>query len=485
MKFIFILLNVLFLIFIRPLQAIEVTNLSYTIQYPSISEKKEPKLIVTVKFETNNSEFEFFLPNTWAGILDYNKNICHIKALSTHTQIFDTSKSYIKKIVNKKKTPIIIEYTVSGKNSMPRHAYANRIHDDFFSFFGYGVFGYPEIDTFKNRPISIFWKIEEGKNIINSFSKNNLSQHLNISIQQLKHATYYGGDFVLSDIMIANNHIFLVSKNVSLRTNRHLEKYIKKIVSAQRNFWNDHNYHFYLISACHDDSLDSFYIGTKVENAIVLFFNENSFRFLKNLMFLVAHEHWHTWLGSGKLRQSYSNSMLDLWIHEGFSDYYAGITLLKSGLIPLQEYIDYYNEKLKDYFNSPYHKLTNAFIANQGYSNPEMLHIFYTRGHIAAHEIDFALKAQSNPVFNLDNIILNLYSRAQKEKNGFLTLSSVVFLNELKKYHVYVNEDKFYPSKDALGPCVYLELENENIPQYKLNKKIHQINPKQCLDYFN
>lgn len=448
-------------------QAIKFDGLVYTIQHGNADPRKQQKLTVTVSFTTKNQDFQFFLPSTWAGMIEYYDDILDLKALSNQTTIFDGPLPHIKKISHKANTPVIIQYSVSTKKNKDFHAYANRIESSFFHFFGYGVFGHPEMNQTEDVPITLHWKVGKDKKIINSFGKNSLIQNLKVSMQDLKHASYCGGDFGIYPILVKNKTVFLVSHKVSQKTIGQLKKSIKKIVGAHRKFWNDFNYPFYIVSAHHHDELYEYYIGTHVKNAIVLFFNEKSSHFFENLTYLIAHEHWHTWLGSGKLRQP-ERAMEDLWIYEGFTDYYAGITALRSGLVTLPQYIRYYNDKIEKY----YHECMS-----------NMTPMLYGKGHIMAQEVNLRLKKTGS--FNtIDSILLDLYRLAEKSSLGYFNLTSEVWGLEMQKNQINLNEQNLAPSEGALGPCVSLTVNENHIPQYSLNEKQFRSHPQKCLAYF-
>jgi predicted metalloprotease with PDZ domain len=449
-------------------------NIKYTIQH--ISAAKKPILKVTATFNLPTQNSKIYFPNTWISNINYFKDIKDIKILSKGTSIFDTEDPYVKLLKHSSPAPIIIEYTILPHDmNADQHPYYNIIEDNFFHFFGYGVFCYPDIQTDKNIPITIKWKTNEKHNLINSFGQNTREQELNVSIDRLNRSSYWGGLYGLKKVKIHNTEFHIVYTKSTEALSHTIANLAKKIFNYQREFWKDYDYPFYFIGLIKDYNLQSMYSGTSVENAIILYIDNTSPISMDQMAIFIAHENWHNWLGGAKLKQP-DHYESTLWLHEGFTDYYAGITALRSGAITLEQYIKYYNDTLQEHFLSSYNEVSNEDIETNFHNSYQISKVPYTRGHILAQELNYRLKKDSNNKVSLDSVMLGFYKDYQKSKDYTLDLDSFLkgiskYINLNKEYLLgYIRDGKLlYPSNDSLGNCFKISTEQVTKQEYPID----------------
>lgn len=241
---------------------------------------------------------------------------------------------------------------------------------------------------------------------------------------------------------------------------------IKKIIPYQREFFNDYNFSFYtvlLMSLPSEDKTNSTNwqsAGTCFHNAVDLFCTENTP--LKSLKKLCAHEFFHAWNGN---KINSSSDEHNYWFSEGFTEYYALVTALRSGLFSFSEFITSCNEICAAYYISRVINASNAKIAKEFWYTEDMNRLPYNRGFMYALQLNFLIKQQSQNRCSLDNLIKDLYDHCQKNREKF----SVRLFNQLATKYIpqgillqlekYIEKGEtisFIP--ELLGPDVHFRI---------------------------
>jgi predicted metalloprotease with PDZ domain len=122
------------------------------------------------------------------------------------------------------------------------------------------------------------------------------------------------------------------------------------ILRQERTFWGDIKNPYYVISLIPSQDASGSYAGTAMENSFaMLMAPDSSLDF--GMKFVLAHEMFHAW-NPAKLGEV-DGSNPPYWFTEGFTDYYARLSLLRSGSITIDEYVNAINETYRSYMTSP------------------------------------------------------------------------------------------------------------------------------------
>jgi len=118
----------------------------------------------------------------------------------------------------------------------------------------------------------------------------------------------------------------------------------------------------------------------------------------------IAHEHSHTWIPGriGTLRDL-AQEPLDYWFSEGFTDFYASRTLLKSGVWSLEDFTGDLNDRLLAYDVSPSRNASNSEIAAKFWTDDDIAQLPYRRGMLLAFVWDKRLRDAGKA--NLDAVM--------------------------------------------------------------------------------
>lgn len=473
-------------------------DISYTIEpYYDINILR---FIVVMEFKGDKSgETKILLPNEFGG--QYNlEGIKYLKALSENTNIFDTEKSDQKIVRYPPETLVKIYYQVEEIRDddieLGNH-YMVVLNRRYFHFPGETFFIVPVWERNNEYRIRISWNhMPSTWNLANSFGINEKIQSIKTSIGKFRYSIFTGGDFRLMKKSIGNNSVYLSIRGIWKFSDDRFLELTKEILRVERDFWNDHNFPFFLISVLPiDGSGDQG--GTGRTNAYSLFLSDDR-EIDYRLKRIIAHESFHTWLGE-KMKFAEPEQLV-FWFKEGFCDYYTRLLLLRAKLITLDEYVIEYNKILYAYYTSSARYERNERVINEFWTNQKIMTLPYMRGDIIAHNLNTIIIKNSGGTKSLDDLMRDIYKRTQTESliisNGSLSALIRFYAGDqaLSDIMKTLNSGavlKTHP--DAIGPCFKMEVDSFRkfwligeifeIPYY-LPKSEDLESDKKCLEWF-
>jgi predicted metalloprotease with PDZ domain len=127
---------------------------------------------------------------------------------------------------------------------------------------------------------------------------------------------------------------------------------------------------------------------------------------------LIAHEHFHLWNGEvasvdGSIPEGEAK-----WFSEGFTDYYADLTLLRAGVLDDAGLIDRVNGRIRDYLANP-HALTatSAVLGERYWDSQEYNRLPYIKGALVGFLMDLRIRHQSGGAKSLDDFTRAVFAR--------------------------------------------------------------------------
>lgn len=121
---------------------------------------------------------------------------------------------------------------------------------------------------------------------------------------------------------------------------------------------------------------------------------------------LVAHEHFHLWNG----RYTTDDPKLPegelKWFSEGFTSYYAALTLLRAGLAPPEAFVATLNAEIDRYYANPVAmKATAAEMGRHYWGDDRYEKLAYTKGLLLAWLIDMKVREATKQARSLDDFM--------------------------------------------------------------------------------
>ena len=136
---------------------------------------------------------------------------------------------------------------------------------------------------------------------------------------------------------------------------------------------------------------------------------------------LIAHEHFHLWNGEvAHAADSVPEGELK-WFSEGFTDYYADLTLLRAGVLDEAALIGRINDRVRDYLANP-HALTatSAILGERYWESQDYNKLPYIKGALVALLMDLRIRHQSRGARTLDNFTRAVFARRGAYRNADL-----------------------------------------------------------------
>lgn len=458
------------------------------------------RLIIVLEFTGDKSgETKIILPSEYGGQNNID-GIKFLKTLSPQTTIEDTDRPEVKKIKHPANARLKIYYQVEdirdddielGNHYMPV------IQKQYFHFLGETVFVIPQWDYNREYNFKITWDhFPSNWNLANSFGVNEKVQEVKLPLWKFRFSVHTGGDFKIVKKKINDKPLYFAVRG---KWQFNLEQFCdiaSNIIYEERRFWNDFDFPYFLITVLPMDGGND-QGGTGRVNSFALFLSDD-----RNIDFrlkrLIAHEMFHSWIGE-KIIFSQPEELC-YWFKEGFTDYYARLTLLRSGIIALDEYVEDYNRVLKQYFTSSARTEKNEVLINDFWKNNDIMKLPYQRGDIIAHNLNAAIVKNSNSQKSLDDFMLDIYKRSREEKlevsNGSLSALIRHYAGEstLSEIMSVLNSAAVMKTApEALGPCYSMNIDTYNrfwllgetysVPNYFPINKDSRNNPG-CMDWF-
>ena len=463
-------------------------------------EVNKVRFIVTMEFLGDRSgETRILLPNEFAG--QYNLDgIKSLKTLSDNTTINNTDKPDIKIVRHPPESIIKLYYQVEEIRDddvdLGNH-FMVILNKSYFHFLGETFFILPMWDWYSNIKISLSWNhMPFTWTLANSFGINEKVQNITATLAQFSGSIFTGGDFRISKKQVGSNPVYLAIRGKWNFSDNQFLELVKNILSIERNFWNDHNFPYHIISVIPIDGRGE-QGGTGRTNAYALYLSTDR-KIDYRLKRILAHESFHTWLGD-KIKFSEPEALV-YWFKEGFCDYYTRLLLLRANLITLDEYVNEYNNILYAYHTSSVRSEKNERIASEFWTNKNIMKLPYMRGDIIAHNLNAIIYKNSGGSKSLDDFMRDIFQRSITESlvisNGSLSALIRFYAGDkaLSDIMKCVNSGTILMSRpDALGPCFDMEVESFRklwligelfeIPIYKLKPEINP-NNKKCLEWF-
>ena len=180
----------------------------------------------------------------------------------------------------------------------------------------------------------------------------------------------------------------------------HIADVLGRIVGAQRQFWGNDVDGPFLVTLFELSGTGSSG-GTGRSDAFALYGTPDTAE--ASFVRTIAHEHMHSWIPYRIGALPEQDEALEYWLSEGFTDFYAERTLLRSGIWSLDDFVGDLNDKLLEYASSPVREAPNARIANEFWTSNAVSQLPYERGMLFAYLLDDRIRKAGKG--NLDGVM--------------------------------------------------------------------------------
>ncbi len=460
----------------------EVQALRYEIEPALDSPKPSFRIDLTFKGDTSGTT-NLILPNRWGGQSNLHNTVRDLQVISPQVTISNTTQPHIKSIAHKPEQSLQIRYyVVQDYEGNPRNQnrYRPLVQNEYFHWIGHGVWVYPSWTEDDPVSVSLEWNnLPKQWTIANSFGAREAQQCFTSTIGALKHAIFTGGDFNISTGAVEGKPIHTLHRGVWNFSASDFGNMVHRIIEVERAFWKDFDVPYYLVTLIPIDALpgNTSIGGTGLTNSFALFATRNIN--IDDLKALIAHEYFHNW-NAQKLGRIKEPEQQLYWFSEGFTDYYAYLLLLRSGLLTLEEYLQKFNSLIYEYYFLPVRNETNQRVIKDFWTNSDVQKLPYRRGLLLAANWNALIRKATNNKHSLDDVMLELLQASQKGKRE---LSAVVINDHLRRYVGrdllpemlrYIDQGELIvPDRGAFGP--HLSLKIEEFAQFELGLDLEML----------
>ncbi len=314
------------------------------------------------------------------------------------------------------------------------------------------------------------WKVASSFSVERDFTATETSDHF-------RHAVFLAGDLhlVRRDIGPTKSPLWIAIAGSADSawgfTDDAFADTAASIVQAQRGFFADYDWPYFLISMIpvgkyHPGSYSRG--GTGLTQSFALFLSPKSELGSEEdgagVRWLLSHELFHLW--NGNRYELTEPEALGYWFSEGFTDFYARRLLFRSKLAGAAPFVANLNDQVLRYTLSPVRKEPATRIAADFWKDRAVEKLPYQRGDVVALVVDAEIRKVSKGGKSLDDLMKELLA-VRKEPTPevtpetFLALigryTSAPFADRIRK--VVVDGAPLDVDPKLLEPCLHGHVE--------------------------
>ena len=374
-------------------------------------------LDVKIEVPANTLEKTSFTLSDWGGQANYAENVYRVAARDNRGNVLKPEKTGARTwVVDNRKKAFEISYTVvSQKDSFMGNSTRSHFHPTIFKdyafLWGSTFLFLPDDREISAMPVRL-------RIIPNEYARfyTNLAERTD-SFADLSELFVAAGDYRVAEKTIGERRVkFLFQGNNWKFTDEEFSGAVSRIIEAQTKYMG--------FSPSKDDLLITLNEGTPnskggtvVKNVISVYPNpQDGLQDFETLR-LIAHEHFHFWNGSlwhdgGDKKEGYYK-----WMSEGFTEYYAGLTLYRENLITEKQFVGWLNNLLFEYQMNPQAQTATAEILSEKYwESNDYNRLPYVKGALIALLTDLRIRQKTSGKKQVDDLMRLLMSKTDLKK---------------------------------------------------------------------
>ena len=141
---------------------------------------------------------------------------------------------------------------------------------------------------------------------------------------------------------------------------------------------------------------------------------------------VTAHEIFHAWnvkrlrpADMVPYRYDQPEPTVWLWVSEGITDYYADLTIVRGGIIGVDQFLRVTAGKIGSVADNPPTALEDASLSTWIHPTDGSQYIYYQKGSLAGFLLDIMIRDASDNQRSLDDVMRELYRSTYKAGRGF------------------------------------------------------------------
>ena len=190
-----------------------------------------------------------------------------------------------------------------------------------------------------------------GWRFVNSFGIDRRKQEFYTTLGDLRKAVFAGGDFRVAR---SKKGLFLVTREAWKFSDLETTDLLDRIAAAQTGIWRDRGLSGHRVYLLATDQSAGHWEGEARTQSMVMQMSRDTAT-PADVALGISHELFHTW-NARRLNRTEDERLY--WFTEGVTDYYATVTLWRSGIWKFAQVLDAFNTVARQYFGSPVRNYT-------------------------------------------------------------------------------------------------------------------------------
>ncbi|UYB51132.1 peptidase M61 [Xanthomonas sp. AM6] len=197
--------------------------------------------------------------------------------------------------------------------------------------------------------------------------------------------------------------------------------------------------------------------GMGMYNSFVVTYDDDRGNDPEQLELTLAHEMFHTF--QPRMSAQYDGETLaDAWFNEGMAVFYQARLPFRYGMIDADAFLKDLNYTAARYYTNLLGNAPNSDVAAKFWQDTRIRTLPYDRGFLYFVTVDDALRKASNDRKSLDDLMLAMLQRQQRNKQLGIADWEAVLRDSLgedaiKQLHAMLDGAAPLPASDAFGPC--------------------------------
>jgi predicted metalloprotease with PDZ domain len=407
---------------------------------------------------------ELALPRDWFGTPRMYESVSAIKALGSAT-LEATDEPWRRILTYDSTDRAGVRYVLSWDPAKSKGlAFSPSVDSEHFHFLG-SQWMVRHSDGEQSYPISIqFIGLPDDWSVISSFGFGSGPHQITSSYDDLTQTFIAGGRYRTDQFEVRGKPVAIAVYGDFDLPDAEIFDAVRRVVTLERERMQDFDQPFYAVCLTERPRIRA---GTSFLNAFVCLMTSDATR--EQLMLLLAHEMFHFWFPNAGEVVGTDRSQSSLryeWLHEGFTEYFARLILVESGLVSEDWLVEQFNDDLENLRINPSRDITYQELRRREdegeFTNIEKK-LSYYRGAILALNWDTRIQRMSNGSTTLFDVIREIVEKAAQsggrmtegEFNALMARHGVDAARALQR-HV-INGKPIRPDPEAFAPRYRLE----------------------------
>ncbi len=374
-------------------------------------------LDVKIEIPANNLDKTSFTLSDWGGQTNYAENIYRVAARDKNGNALKPEKTDARTwVVNNQKKAFEISYTVvSQKDSFIGNNTRSYFHPTIFKeyafLWGMTFLFFPDDEAISAMPV----RLQINSNEYTRFFTNFESRA--DSFDDLSELFVAAGDYRVAEKTIGKRRVKFLFQGKNWKfTDEEFSGAVSQIIEAQTKYMGFAPSKDNLLITLTEGAPNS-KGGTVVKNVISVYPNPQAGLQDFDTLRLIAHEHFHFWNGSlwhdsGDKKEGYYK-----WMSEGFTEYYAGLTLFRENLITEKQFASWLNNLLLEYHTNSIATTATAEIMSEKYwESNDYNRLPYVKGALIGFLTDLRIRQTTANKKQVDDLMRLLMSKTDLKK---------------------------------------------------------------------